>query len=55
VFGMGTGVTLLLWPPGNLVSGVPRRLNMRARAGRPRSSYDRVRRHGVNILQSTVL
>ena len=23
VFGMGTGVTLLLWPPGNLVSGVP--------------------------------
>ena len=20
---MGTGVTLLLWPPGNLVSGVP--------------------------------
>ena len=23
MFGMGTGVTLLLWPPGNLVSGVP--------------------------------
>jgi len=22
VFGMGTGVTLLLWPPGNLVPGV---------------------------------
>ena len=22
VFGMGTGVTLLLWPPGNLVSGI---------------------------------
>ena len=22
MFGMGTGVTLLLWPPGNLVSGV---------------------------------
>ena len=22
MFGMGTGVTLLLWPPGNLVSGI---------------------------------
>src|SRR5262245_41864369 len=38
VFGMGTGVTLLLWPPGNLVSGVPLvRLLYGAQEGRPRA------------------
>ena len=38
VFGMGTGVTLLLWPPGNLVSGVPPEASYAAsKAGRPRA------------------
>jgi hypothetical protein len=35
VFGMGTGVTLLLLPPGNLVSGVPTSLVQRASSGLP--------------------
>ena len=38
VFGMGTGVTLLLWPPGNLVSGVPPEASYAAsKEGRPRA------------------
>ena len=38
VFGMGTGVTLLLWPPGNLVSGVPPEASYAAsQEGRPRA------------------
>ena len=37
VFGMGTGVTLLLWPPGNLVPGI--------------SAYAPQRRFGVTSLR----